>query len=289
MTRIDGNTRLIGLMATPIRHSLSPQMQNLALEKLGLNYVYMAFEVGNDTLKEAIESIRTLDMLGSNVSMPNKKEVIKYLDDLSPAAKLSGAVNTIVNKNNKLIGHITDGTGFMQSLKSEGINAVGKKVVIIGAGGAGTAIAIQAALDGVKEIDIFNINDNYYENALRNAEIINEETKCTANAYNLENESILKEKMAKADIFINATGVGMKPLENESVIKDSSFLHSNLVVCDVVYYPKETILLKMAKEKGCTTINGLGMMLYQGAYAFNLWTNEEMPVEYIKEIMFKYN
>ena len=141
-------------------------MQNEAFAKLGYDYAYLAFEVGADEIEDAVKAIRTLKMRGSNVSMPNKTLVGKYLDKLSPAAELCGAVNTIVNDNGKLIGHITDGIGFMQSLKDNDIDVIGKKMTIAGAGGAATAIEIQAALDGVKEISIFNIHDNETSSAI---------------------------------------------------------------------------------------------------------------------------
>ena len=156
--RLTGHTELVGLMAYPIRHSSSPAMHNEAFAYLGIDYAYLAFEVDNDTLEDAVKGIRALGMVGSNVSMPNKVEVIKYLDELSEGAKLIGAVNTIVNDNGKLIGHCTDGIGYMQSLKDYDIDVIGKKMTIAGAGGAATAIQIQAALDGVKEMSIFNIN-----------------------------------------------------------------------------------------------------------------------------------
>ena len=159
MERIDGHTLLIGLMAYPIRHSMSPTMHNNAFAKLGLNYAYLAFEIDNDKLEKAVDAIRTLDMRGSNVSMPNKQKIIPYLDKLDPAAKMAGAVNTVVNDNGVLTGYTTDGTGFMKSLADEGLDIRGKKMTLAGAGGAGTPIAIQAALDGVKEISIFNLDD----------------------------------------------------------------------------------------------------------------------------------
>ena len=145
--RITGHTELIGLMAYPIRHSSSPAMQNEAFAKMGFDYAYLAFEVDNDNLEDAIRSIRALKMRGSNVSMPNKTVVHKYLDHLSPAAELTGAVNTIVNDDGVLTGHITDGTGFMAALRDNAIDVIGKKMTIVGAGGAATAIEIQAALD----------------------------------------------------------------------------------------------------------------------------------------------
>lgn len=145
--RITGHTELIGLLAYPIRHSSSPAIHNEAFAYLGLDYAYLAFEVDNETLEDAIKGIRALKMAGANLSMPNKTSVIKYLDRLAPAAQLCGAVNTIVNENGVLTGHITDGIGYMSALKDNQIDAIGKKMTIVGSGGAATAIQVQAALD----------------------------------------------------------------------------------------------------------------------------------------------
>ena len=281
--RITGHTELIGLMAYPIRHSSSPAMHNAAFAKLGLDYAYLAFEVDNDSLEGAVQGIRSLKLVGSNVSMPNKTVVHKYLDKLSPAAEMCGAVNTIVNKDGVLTGHITDGTGYMMSLKDNGVDVIGKKMTIVGAGGAATAIEIQAALDGVAEISIFNRKDEFWANAEDTVRKINEKTNCKAQLFDLANLDKLKEEIASSYLFTNATGMGMKPLEGQTYIPDKSFLRPDLIVSDVVYYPRETELLRMAKEVGCKTMNGLGMMLFQGAAAFKMWTGEDMPIEYMKE------
>ena len=283
--RITGHTELIGLMAYPIRHSSSPAMQNEAFAKLGYDYAYLAFEVGADEIEDAVKAIRTLKMRGSNVSMPNKTLVGKYLDELSPAAELCGAVNTIVNENGVLTGHITDGIGFMQALKDNDIDVIGKKMTIAGAGGAATAIEIQAALDGVKEISIFNIHDKFWANAEETVKKINERTNCKATLYDLDDKEKLREEMADSYIFVNGTGVGMKPLEGMSVVPDKSFFRPELIVVDVPYSPLETTMRKMAKEVGCKTMNGLGMMLFQGAAAFKLWTGKDMPIEHMKEVL----
>lgn len=281
--RITGHTELIGLMAYPIRHSSSPAMHNAAFAKLGLDYAYLAFEVDNDSLEGAVQGIRSLKLVGSNVSMPNKTVVHKYLDKLSPAAEMCGAVNTIVNEDGVLTGHITDGTGYMMSLKDNGVDVIGKKMTIVGAGGAATAIEIQAALDGVTEISIFNRKDEFWANAEETVRKINEKTNCKAQLFDLADLDKLKEEIASSYLFTNATGMGMKPLEGQTYITDKSFLRPDLIVSDVVYYPRETELLRMAKEVGCKTMNGLGMMLFQGAAAFKMWTGEDMPIEYMKE------
>lgn len=283
--RITGHTELIGLMAYPIRHSSSPAMHNEAFAYLGLDYAYLAFEVDNSTLEDAVKGLRALKLVGSNVSMPNKTVVHKYLDELSPAAELCGAVNTIVNENGKLTGHITDGTGFMQALKDNNIDVIGKKITIAGAGGAATAIQIQAALDGVKEMSIFNVKDKFWDNAVATVEKINTKTNCKATLYDLADLDTLRRELEDSYMFTNATGVGMKPLEGKAVIPDKSFLRPDLIVTDTVYAPAETELLKMAKEVGCKRMNGFGMMLFQGAAAFKLWTGKEMPIEHMKEVL----
>ena len=265
--RITGHTELIGLMAYPIRHSSSPAMQNEAFAKLGYDYAYLAFEVG------------------ANVSMPNKTLVGQYLDELSPAAEMCGAVNTIVNDHGHLTGHITDGIGFMAALKDNNIDAIGKKMTIVGAGGAATAIEIQAALDGVGEIVIFNRKDEFWDRAVSTVEKINTRTSSHAVLYDLSDLDQLKKEMADSYIFVNATGVGMKPLEGQSVVPDKSYFRPELIVVDVPYSPLETTMRSMAKEVGCKTMNGLGMMLFQGSAAFELWTGEPMPIEHMKEIL----
>ena len=283
--RITGHTELIGLMAYPIRHSSSPAMHNEAFAKLGLDYAYLAFEVDNDTLEDAVKGLRALRMRGSNVSMPNKTVVHKYLDKLSPAAEMCGAVNTIVNDDGVLTGHITDGIGYMAALKDNDIDVIGKKMTIVGAGGAATAIEIQAALDGVGEMSIFNVKDKFWANAEETVRKINEKTNCKATLYDLADLDKLKEEIADSYLFANATGMGMKPLEGKTYIPDKSFFRPDLIVTDVVYFPRETEMLRMAKEVGCKTMNGLGMMLFQGSAAFELWTGQPMPIEYMKDIL----
>ena len=283
--RITGHTELIGLMAYPIRHSSSPAMQNEAFATLGYDYAYLAFEVGADEIEDAVKAIRTLKMRGSNVSMPNKTLVGQYLDELSPAAEMCGAVNTIVNDHGLLTGHITDGIGFMAALKDNNIDAIGKKMTIVGAGGAATAIEIQAALDGVGEIVIFNRKDEFWDRAVSTVEKINTRTSSHAVLYDLADLDQLKKEMSDSYIFVNATGVGMKPLEGQSVVPDKSYFRPELIVVDVPYSPLETAMRSMAKEVGCKTMNGLGMMLFQGSAAFELWTGEPMPIEHMKEIL----
>lgn len=285
-SRITGKTKLIGLLGTPISHSLSPTMHNEAFTRLGLDYVYLAFEVGNQSLPDVLKGLRALNVRGFNVTMPNKTLVCKYLDKLSPAAELAGSVNTVVNDGGILTGHITDGIGYMRGLKEANIDIIGKKMTIAGAGGAATAICIQAALDGVREISIFNKKDEFFDRAEKTAIDITSKTNCKVKIYDIDDLDKLREEISSSSIFTNATSVGMKPLEGESVIPDPTMLHSDLVVSDIIYIPKKTRLLEMAEEQGCRTINGLAMMLWQGAKAFEIWTGEEMPVDEIKKLLF---
>ncbi|MEO1769155.1 shikimate dehydrogenase [Candidatus Enterococcus ferrettii] len=287
--RLTGHTLLIGLMAYPIRHSMSPTMHNEAFAKLGLDYAYLAFEVENEQLKDAVQGIRALGLRGSNVSMPNKQEIIQYLDEVSPEAQLIGAVNTVTNKDAKgyLVGYNTDGIGAMEALKDEDVEVKDAIITLTGAGGAGTAVAVQAAFEGAKEVRIFNVNDGVFENAKETAKKINEHTQCIATATDLADQDAFKKSIAESSIYIDATGAGMKPLEDVSLIEDPTMIRPDLVIFDVVYSPRETKLLKFAKEHGAKkAINGLGMMLYQGAAAFKLFTDEDMPVAYIKNLLF---
>lgn len=288
--RIDGRTKLIGLTATPIGHSLSPAMHNMAFRHLGLNYAYMAFEVGNQQLPDVVKGFRALNLRGWNVSMPNKTKILPLLDELTPTAQFAGAVNTVVNENGKLIGTITDGTGYVTGLKENGVDIKGKKMTLLGAGGAATAVAIQCAIDGAAEIHIFNRQDEFYPRAEKNADIINNEIEgihCKATVNRLEDLDKLKESIANSDILTNATGVGMKPLEGQSLIPEVSWLRPELIVSDTIYSPRTTKLLEMAQEAGCQkTINGLPMMLFQGAKAFEIWTGKQMPVELIEKALF---
>lgn len=285
---LNGHTILIGLMADPIRHSMSPTMHNNAFAKLGLNYAYLCFEIDNQKLPKAIDAIRTLDMRGSNISMPNKQKVIPYLDKLDESAELCQAVNTIVNNHGVLMGYTTDGIGFMQSLRDEGLDISGKKMVLTGAGGAGTPIAMQAAIDGVSELSLLNIADDKWPNAERNVKIINEKTGAHATLHRLEDQDDFKKELADCDIYVDATGVGMKPLEDMTLVEDPSWFHEDMIVYDTVYSPRETKLMKVARQAGVNHVfNGLGMMLEQGAAAFKLWTGQNMPVEYIRNLLFK--
>ncbi|CZR98221.1 MULTISPECIES: shikimate dehydrogenase [Clostridioides] len=285
---ISGRTGLFALIGTPVGHSKSPVMYNYSFEKLDLDYRYLAFDITVDKVKDALSAIKTFNIKGANVTMPCKSAVTEYMDELSPAARIIGACNTIVNEDGKLVGHITDGVGYVRNLKENGVEVKDKKITIMGAGGAATAIQVQCALDGAREISIFNAKDDFYKRAEKTVENIKKEVQeCVVNLYDLDDIEKLYEEIESSDILTNATLIGMKPYDNETNIKDVSVLRKELVVTDVVYNPKKTKMIEDAEANGCKAIGGLGMLLYQGAEAFNLYTGLEMPVEEIKELCFK--
>ena len=284
--RISGHTRLLALIGSPVGHSGSPAMHNYSFQKLGLDYAYVAFDVKEHEVKAALDAVRLFNMRGLNVTMPDKTEAARHMDALSPAAQIIGAVNTIVNEDGKLIGHNTDGEGFVNNLKDHGVDVAGKKLTVAG-GGAATAIQVQCALDGAKAITIFNKKDSFFERTLETAEKIKQAVPtCEVNVYDIDDEEKLRTEIAESDIFVNATIVGMKPMDDQSIIKDVSMLRPELVVVDIVYNPEETKLLREAKEAGCKCVGGKGMLVWQGASAFRLFTGEEMPVEGVKELLY---
>lgn len=282
--RITGHTGLLALIGSPVDHSGSPAMYNYSFARLGLDYVYVALDIKEHDVKDAIAAMRLFNMKGGNVTMPDKTEAAKYMDELSPAAEIIGAVNTIVNDNGKLTGHITDGEGFVNNLKDHGIDIKGKKITVAGGGGAATAIQVQCALDGAREITIFNKKDAFFERTLATAEKIrNAVPGIIVNVYDIDDVAKMTEEIQSSDIFANATIVGMKPMDDQSVVKDLSAFHKGLVVADAVYNPEETKLLREAKEAGCTCVGGKGMLLWQGVSAFKLFTGQDMPVQEVKE------
>lgn len=287
MKEITGHTKLYGVLGSPISHSISPQMHNEAFRQLGLDCVYLAFEVGIEGMPTAVEGLRALNVQGFNVTMPNKNVMATLCDRLSPAAEIIGAVNTVVNDNGVLSGYTTDGTGYMRAVQSAGYNIIGKKMTLLGAGGASTAVFVQAALDGVSEISIFSRRNSKFNERAKN--IINKlknYTDCKVNLYPLEDEARLRKEISESAILTNGTSVGMAPNVNESLIQDASMLHKDLIVSDIIYNPRETKLLSLARECGCPAFNGLNMLLYQGAEAFKLWTGQDMPVDIVKEKYF---
>lgn len=285
---ITGHTGLTGLLGSPVSHSLSPMMHNTSFQHLGLDYVYLCFDVGEEGLEEAVKGLKLCGIRGFNLTMPDKNMMAELADELSPAAAIIGAVNTVVNDNGKLIGHNTDGVGFMRSVRDAGLDVAGKTMTIMGAGGASTAICAQAALDGVKELNIFaRPTSRFHERTVKLVETINSTTSCKATLIDQADQTALKKSIDESYLLVNATSVGMAPNTDASVLSDPSMLHEGLAVGDVIYNPRETLFLKQAKEAGCKTFNGMYMLLYQGAEAFRLWTGQDMPVDLVRDLYFK--
>lgn len=282
---ITGHTGVLCLFGSPVAHSISPMMHNEAFKLLGLDYRYFCFDVGENDLEQAFAAMRLFNFRGCNCTMPDKNRAYELVDELSPVAKIIGACNTIVNDNGILTGHNTDGKGYMLSAKNAGFDLTGSTMTLMGAGGAATAIAVQAAFDGVKKINIFSIKDQFWGRAENLVAEINKNTKCTAALFEF-NDDDLRKSIEESDILTNATSVGMAPHEDGCLIKDKSMLRPDLIVSDVIYNPRKTKLLSMAEEVGCKTFNGMYMLLYQGAEAFKIWTGKDMPTEEIKKLYF---
>ena len=291
-TRISGKTRLLGVFGTPITHSGSPVMYNFSFDYYGIDGVYLAFDCRESEMKDSLAAMRRLNMRGANVTMPCKQEAARNMDRLSPAAKFIGAVNTIVNDGGILTGHNTDGMGVVLDLKDHGKSVQDQKIGLLGAGGAATAIMVQCALDGAKSVTVFNRGASALEKAEKIGKKMKKEgVSCMLDYCLLSEEELLTETIRQGDILINATSVGMAPMsEGQSLITDMKAFHEELVVYDVIYNPEVTKLMKDAAENGCrkeNIIGGKGMLLWQGACAFRLYTGLEMPVRELKEFLAK--
>ncbi|MBE5910181.1 shikimate dehydrogenase [Pseudobutyrivibrio sp.] len=279
-----GTTRLTCLLGSPVSHSISPAMHNTAFEALGLDYSYMAFDISESQIKNAIDALKLLNCRGFNLTMPLKTAIIPYLDELSEAARLSHSVNTCVFEDGKLIGHTTDGIGFMEAMTDSGISYKNKVITILGAGGAATSIIVQAALDGVSKINIFKRKNATFDKIVDFADKITRSTDCDVFVFDMADATTLEFCLQESDILINGTNVGMG--DDDSSLVPVEFLRKELIVTDVIYHPAYTRLLKDAKSLGCKVMNGKYMLLYQGAAAFKLWTGQDMPIDLIKEKCF---
>jgi shikimate dehydrogenase len=261
-------------------------MHNTAAQLLNLDYAYMAYRVRENELAVAVDGLKLFGARGWNLTMPLKNAMADLADELSPASALSHSVNTIVNENGHLIGYTTDGIGFMRSVAAEGIDINGKEIVLLGAGGAASAICVQAALDGVKAIRMFKRENSSWNHVLDFISRVSKETGCEITLEDINDTSALKNRLANTPLLVNGTSAGMAPNVDVCPV-DTSVLHPGLAVCDIIYNPFETRLMKEAKAVGCTKVfNGLYMLLYQGAASFELWTGQEMPVEDIRKKLF---
>jgi shikimate dehydrogenase len=274
--KVSGQTQIFGIMGSPVEHSLSPVMHNAAFEALGIHAVYLPFLVKPENLGKATMSLRALNVSGVNVTIPHKGGVIEFLDELDPSAKQIGAVNTIVHRNGKLYGHNTDGAGFILSLRKDGhFDPAGKRAIIVGSGGAAAAAAMALAEAGVRKLVIVNRNKS-------RAEVLTKRVKKhfdrEALPLALDESRALYWLIKESDLLVNATSVGMKPTDRLGLNPNS--FHSKLFVYDLVY--RETHLIKSAKRKGLKTLDGLGMLVSQGARSFELFTGKRAPFRVMK-------
>ncbi|MCL1965696.1 MAG: shikimate dehydrogenase [Candidatus Bathyarchaeota archaeon] len=274
---ISGRTGIYAVIGDPIEHSLSPIMQNAAFNALNMKCIYTAFRVKSSDVTNALAGMRALGVLGLNVTMPHKEAVIAHLDWIEETAKFLNSVNTIQLKDEKLLGYSTDGIGALMALRENRADPQGKRVLILGAGGAARAMAY-ALIKEADEIAILN-------RTVLEAEKLSETLKSKFNKKiitgSLSPESI-REKIKDTDILLNATSVGMKPNINQSLITPDN-LKADLTVMDLIYNPLETQLVKYSKAAGARVISGIEMLIYQGAAAFEIWTGQQAPVQVMRK------
>lgn len=272
---ISGKTKVTGLLGYPVEHSLSPAMHNAAFKHLNLDYCYVTFSVRPDMLKDAVNGIRALNLSGINVTVPHKENVIPFLDEISEEASFIGAVNTIKNDGGKLTGCNTDGRGFMQSLSDAGIDARDKKIIIVGAGGASRAIGYYLCKEA-SNVYLYDVDTKKAETLRIHLNSIK------GNAGLADNDSLKSSDFFSGiDIVINATPLGLKA--DDPMPVNISLLNDKHIVCDLIY--KETPLLREASKIGCKTMDGLGMLLWQGVFAFEIWTGVMPPVEIMRRAL----
>jgi shikimate dehydrogenase len=276
---ITGKTIVCGIIADPIPHTLSPQMHNAAFKALGLDYVYVPFKVKSLELKKAIEGMRGMNIRGLNVTLPHKVSVMQFLDRFDPMAEAIGAVNTIVNDGGILTGYNTDATGFLQTLRVNGIDPKGKRIMLVGAGGAARAIATALSEQGAK-IVILNRKKGLAwatDIAFRLAQSYHADIR----ALELTPEN-LKNEIQNSEMLVNATNVGMSP-DKDSTPIPTELLVPGLTVFDIVYNPTPTRLLQEAKAAGAPTIEGIEMLVQQGAVSFEKWTGVPAPLDIMRQ------
>ncbi len=272
------------IIGDPVEHSLSPVMQNAALEELGLDneFSYNRLRVPKDELEQFIQKVRTCEIAGASVTMPDKEHIIPLLDELTAEAELIQAVNTVFKKEGRIIGHNTDGTGCVRAIGEYGVDISDKEIVLLGAGGAARAIAVSLALEGAGKLHILNRNIKKAEELARK---INKVTDTVVIAGNLEN---ITEVLKHANILINATSVGMKGDFEEQSLVPADIIRPGMVVNDIVYNPKKTRLLREAESAGAKIIDGIDMLMYQGAAQFEIFTGRDAPIDVMKSALSGY-
>ncbi|MDX9703598.1 MAG: shikimate dehydrogenase [Candidatus Auribacterota bacterium] len=279
MIDINGKTQKYGLFGYPVEHTASPTMHNAAFESSGLNAVYLPFAVHPDNLEVAVRSLVPLNIKGINVTIPHKQTIIPYLDDLSEIAEVIGAVNTVQIEKGRLIGHNTDGSGFLTALEEEaGFTVDGKKVFLAGAGGAGFAVATNCVFQGVSCLGVFDMD------ATRSQSLVDKlkELKYHCDIVNLAGlaPDQVDQFLSTADLAVNATPVGMK--QDDPVPFAVKPLKEKALVYDLVYNIPKTTLIKEAEARGIRAYSGLSMLLYQGVLAFEIWTLTQSPVDVMR-------
>lgn len=275
MVHVNGETRLLGIIGYPLTYTVSPAMHNAVLEHLGMNFAYVPLVVESGSLYHALEGVKALGFVGVNVTMPHKEAVVPYMDEVASYAEMVGAVNTIHIKDGRLIGYNTDGRGFISSLENDaGFEAEGKKVVILGAGGGARSVAVSLCLAKAAAITIANRTVDRAESL---AEMLSAKFGgCDVSAVSLEDDGLAKA-MSAAELVVNAIPVGMDPeVEVPAAIESVSKKH---LVFDLVYKPEESPVLAAAGAKGAKCQNGLGMLAYQGANSFEIWTGHTAPTD----------
>ncbi|MCB0166460.1 MAG: shikimate dehydrogenase [Anaerolineae bacterium] len=277
--RITGKSSLVGLLGWPVKHSLSPLMHNAAFASLGLEWAYVPLPVKPANVEQAMRGLSALGFMGVNVTVPHKQAVIRYLDELNEASQITGAVNTIAIKDGKYLGYNTDSIGFLNSLVEANCHPKSMRVAVLGAGGAARAVVLALANAEAESVTVFNrtaeraaflvddLADTFPDSHLRFAPF-------TSQAI-----ADLKEDV---DLVINTTSVGMSPDKSSSPWPDDVAIPKHTVVCDLVYNPLETALLARAKVGGNPTIDGLGMLVHQGAHAFEIWTGQHPPIDIMR-------
>lgn len=278
---IKGSTEILGIFGYPIEHSLSPAMQNAAIKQLGLDMIYVPWEVKPGALEKALDGVRAMGIKGINLTIPHKEEALKYLDEISDEARIIGAANTVINNKGILSGHNTDGRGLLLSLKeNHSFSPSGKRAVVIGAGGASRGIAASLALSGAKEILIANRTVEKASSLAK--ELKGKTSKPSFFATGLDSDE-MRNFFAKTDILINASSAGMNGENNLDL--PLKLLPADAIVADIVYKPLETALLSNARKFGLKTEDGLGMLACQGAMSFELWTGKSPPTGIMKKTL----
>jgi shikimate dehydrogenase len=277
---IDAHTQFCGVIGNPVEHSLSPAIHNAAFQKLGLNFVYLAFQV--ETIGDAIKGIRALgNFRGASVTIPHKMAAVPFLDSVEPTARHIGAINTIVAAGRILTGYNTDATGALRALREGSVALKGRQVVMLGSGGAARAIAFGLGAEtGIDRLTILGI-DGQERTAL--ARDLQSKTGMTVHALPLD-EGTLRKLLPETHVLIHCTPLGMSPKVHESSVP-ATVLHAGLTVMDIVYNPRDTRLLKEAKAAGCRVIPGLEMFLHQAAAQFELWTNQAAPTDVMRAVL----